>query len=52
MFVVPEAVCLAEEDEERPVEEEEEAEEAEDLDLPGCRRKDLTAGCVPLLPLL
>lgn len=51
MFVVPEAVCLAEDDEERPVEEEEKEEE-EDLDLPGCRRKDLTAGCVPLLPLL
>lgn len=51
MFVVPEAVCLTEDDEERPVEEEEKEEE-EDLDLPGCRRKDLTAGCVPLLPLL
>lgn len=51
MFVVPEAVCLAEEDdEERPVEEEEK--EEVDLDLPGCCLKDLMAGCVPLLPLL
>lgn len=49
LFIVPEAVCLAEEDEGRPVEEEE---KEVDLDLPGCLRKDLTAGCVPLLPLL
>lgn len=42
-FVVPEDVRLAE----RPVEEEE-----VDWDLMGCCCKDLTAGCVPLPPLL
>lgn len=41
--VVPEDVRLAE----RPVEDAE-----VDWHLMGCSRKDLTTGCVPLLPLL
>lgn len=46
VFVVPEDARLAVEEKERLLEED------VDRDLLGCCRKDLMAGCVPLLPLL